>query len=161
MSSWDTNLRGNICDPYWELICHNKLHPRTSKISKPTEIAVGTHFHAQQGTKTTLVFLPANGEISWTLLPNLVWHSATRKQLFLYTQVTDQLWENQKRISISNYHGQHQHSYLSLKWSSNKIRLSFNQPNTRTAARLVDVVKHLSHRLFCCDTITRRVANQC
>ena len=28
------------------------------------EIAVGTHFHAQQGTKTTLVFLPANGEIS-------------------------------------------------------------------------------------------------
>ena len=47
-------------------------HPGTSEISTPPEIAVGKHFHVQQGTKTTLVFLPADGEASWSLLPNLV-----------------------------------------------------------------------------------------
>ena len=24
MSSWDTNPWSNFCDPYWELMCHNK-----------------------------------------------------------------------------------------------------------------------------------------
>ena len=27
--------------------------------------AVGMHFHEQHGTKTTMVFLPADGEVSW------------------------------------------------------------------------------------------------
>ena len=52
---------------------HSKLsglHLRTSKISTPPEIAVGTHFHARHGTKTTPVFLPADGEASWSLLPS-------------------------------------------------------------------------------------------
>ena len=161
MSSWDTNLWGNICDPYWELICHNKWQPRTSEISKPTEITVVTHFHVQQGTKTSLVFLPADGETSWTLLPGLVWHSATRKQLL---KVTGQVWKSQKK-------DKHQHlsrvtpAFISLSQSqviNNKTRFNFNKPNTkRWGVRLVDVVKHLSHRLFCCGTITRRVANQC
>ena len=41
-------------------------------ISTPLEIAVGAHFHARHGTKTILVFLPADGEASWLLLPSLV-----------------------------------------------------------------------------------------
>ena len=44
----------------------------TRKISAPPEIAVGTHFDAQHGTKTTPVFLPADGEASWSLLPSLI-----------------------------------------------------------------------------------------
>ena len=40
-------------------------------MSTPPEIAVGTHFHAGHGTKTILVFLPADGEGSWLLLPYL------------------------------------------------------------------------------------------
>ena len=42
------------------------------KISAPPEIAVGTHFYAQHDTKTTPVFLPADGEASWSLLPSLI-----------------------------------------------------------------------------------------
>ena len=47
-------------------------HPGTSEISTPPKIAVGTHFHAQHGTKTIPVFLSADGEASWLLLPRLV-----------------------------------------------------------------------------------------
>ena len=35
------------------------------------EVVVGTQFHAQHGTKTILVFLSADGEPSWLLLPSL------------------------------------------------------------------------------------------
>ena len=38
----------------------------------PQEIAVGTHFLARTCTKNTLVFLPADEEISWLLCPSLV-----------------------------------------------------------------------------------------
>ena len=31
-----------------------------------------THFPAQYSTKTTLVFLPVDGEASWLILPNSV-----------------------------------------------------------------------------------------
>ena len=55
------------------------------------KIAVGTYFHAQHGTKTktTPVFLAADGEVSWSLLPSLVSLLSgdtlqTRKHLFLY-----------------------------------------------------------------------------
>ena len=44
----------------------------TSKTSTPPELAVGTNFHAQHGTKTTPVFLPADEEDSWLLLSNSV-----------------------------------------------------------------------------------------
>ena len=37
------------------------------KISTPPEIAVGTHFLVQNGTRTTQVFLLADGEASWLL----------------------------------------------------------------------------------------------
>ena len=82
----------NFCDLHWELICCNKWHQGTSEIFMPLEIYVGTHFHTQHGTKTTPVFLPADGEASWCLLQSFCLltirqHSATRKHLFLYTQV--------------------------------------------------------------------------
>ena len=51
MRSWDINPWCNFCDPHWELICHNKWHPGTSKISTPPKIAVGTHFHPQMALK--------------------------------------------------------------------------------------------------------------
>ena len=35
----------------------------------PLEIAVGTHFQPRCGTKTSLVFLTADGEAPWPLLP--------------------------------------------------------------------------------------------
>ena len=31
--------------------------------------SMGAHFHVQHGTETTPVFLPADGENSWLLLP--------------------------------------------------------------------------------------------
>ena len=83
VGSWDTNPRSNFCDPHWEFIGHNKWHPETLEISTLPEIAVGTHYNARQGTKTILVFLPADGEASWSAL---LWHRATRKHLFLYSK---------------------------------------------------------------------------
>ena len=35
------------------------------------QLAVGTHLHAQNRTKTTPVFLPADAGVSWLLLPSL------------------------------------------------------------------------------------------
>ena len=72
VSSWDTNPWSNFCDPHWELICCNQWPSQTSEIFTPPKIAVGTHFHAQHGTKTIPVFLPADGDASWLLLPSLV-----------------------------------------------------------------------------------------
>ena len=54
-------------------------------------------------------------------------------------KVIGQVWESQKRISINK---------VSLIWSNNKIRFSFNnRPNRkRWGARLVDVIKYLPQR---------------
>ena len=43
----------------------------TTETFTPQETPVGAHCHAPHGTKTTPVFLPANGEVSWLLLPSL------------------------------------------------------------------------------------------
>ena len=72
VSSWDTNPWCNFCDNHWELICCNWRDRGTSEISAPLEIALETHFHAQHGTKTTLVFSPADEDASWVLLPSPV-----------------------------------------------------------------------------------------
>ena len=47
-------------------MCRKKRHTETSGISTPPEKAEGTHFH------TTPVFLPADKEVSWPLLPSSV-----------------------------------------------------------------------------------------
>ena len=36
------------------------------------EIAVGIHFHVQHDSETIPVFLPADGEASWSLLSSMV-----------------------------------------------------------------------------------------
>ena len=57
----------------------------------PLKLAVGTHFHARHGTKTTLVFVTADAKkllvaFSQICLFKISQSSATRKHLFLYPQ---------------------------------------------------------------------------
>ena len=47
------------------------MTPETSEISPPPKIAVG-HTSMWHGTKTIPVFLAADGEASWLLLPSFV-----------------------------------------------------------------------------------------
>ena len=139
----------------WEFICRNKWHLRASEISTPLEIAVETHFHVCNATKTTPVFLPVNGEASWSLPTSLLtirWHSATRKRLLLYPQGDRSgLKKPEKDITTNINPSYHQppSPKVSLNWSTNKIRFSFNQPNRkRWGARLVNVIKHLPEKIF-------------
>ena len=109
----------------------------------------------KHGTKTTPVFFTADGEASWSLLPSSVSLLAggTVQPENTYScilKVTGQVWESEKRISISTNHSFHQHSFswASLNWSNSKARFSFNQPNRkRYGAKLVNV-KHLTHKAF-------------
>ena len=60
------------------------------------------HFHVWHGSKTTLVFLPADGEASWSLLSSLVFllSDGTVQPENTYScilNVTDQVWESQKK----------------------------------------------------------------
>ena len=63
-------------------------------------------------TKTTLVFLPADGEASWLLLPSSVsllsGDTVNPENTYFYIlKVTDQVCESQKRVRINtnqNYH---------------------------------------------------------
>ena len=48
------------------------MTPRELRNSTLPEIAVGTHSMHEHGTKTTPVFLPTDGEASWSLLPSSV-----------------------------------------------------------------------------------------
>ena len=48
------------------------MTPRNLRNIPPLKITVGIHFHAQHDTETTPVLLPADGEASWSLLPNYV-----------------------------------------------------------------------------------------
>ena len=152
MSSWNTNTWSNFCDSHWEFICHNKWHPGTSEISIPLEIAVGTQFHVWHAIKTIVVFLPADGEASWSLLSSLVsllssGQSAARKTYFCILKVTGQVWESQKRIIIGTTSVN-----LSKPVSTGltiKSDLVLNQPNRKTwGAKLVDVIKHLPRKVF-------------
>ena len=103
--SWDTDSWSIFCDPHWELICCNKRHPGTSGLTTPPEISVGTNFCARHGTKTTPVFLSADGEASWSLLPNSVSLLSSGDTV---QQTTGQIWESQKWISININHSYHQ-----------------------------------------------------
>ena len=66
-------------------------------------------------------------------------------------KVTGQVWERQKRISINTNHSYHQHSYsyTSLNWFNKNFRFSLSHANRkRQGARLVNVIKHLPHKVF-------------
>ena len=91
--------------PPLRLIYRNKWHPRTSEISTPTEMAVGSHFHAQHGTKTIPVFLNAGGKTSWSLLPSsvfLLWGDTVQPENSncCILKVTSQVLESQKMTTI-------------------------------------------------------------
>ena len=60
----------------------------------------------EHGTKTTPLFLPADGEASWSLLPSLVSLLSggtvePEKTYSCILKVTSQVWESQKRTSIT------------------------------------------------------------
>ena len=109
----------------------------------------------EHDTKTTPVFLPADEEDFWSLLPNLVslLSGGTVQPEDTYScilKVTHQVWENQKWISINTNHSYNQRSspYPSLNWPNSKAKFSFNQPNRkRWGSKPVDV-KHLTHEVF-------------
>ena len=74
---------------------------------------------SEHGTITTLIFLPADGEGSWSLLSNSVTTIKVTTNVHLPKPVSSDL-------------------------TINKVRFSFNQPNgKRWGTKLVDVVKHL------------------
>ena len=69
----------------------------------------------EHGTKTTPVFLPADGETSWALLPSLVslLSGGTMQPENTYSiilKATGQISESQKRIRINTNHSYHQPS---------------------------------------------------
>ena len=69
----------------------------------------------EHGTKTTPVFLPADGETSWLLLPSLVslLSIGTVEPENTYShilKVTGEVRESHKRISINTSHSYHQRS---------------------------------------------------
>ena len=109
----------------------------------------------EHGTKTTPVFLPADGEASWSLLPSSVslLSGGTVQPENTYSRilkVTGQVWKSQKRISINTNHSYQRRSspYASLSWSKNEVRFSFKQSSREIwGAKLVGV-KHLSHNAF-------------
>ena len=69
----------------------------------------------EHGTKTTPVFLHADGEASWSLLPSSVslLSGSTVQPENTYSRilkVTDQVWESQKRVSVNTNDSYHQRS---------------------------------------------------
>ena len=121
----------------------------------------------EHGTKNTPIFLPADGEACWSLLPSSVslLPCSTVQPENTYScivKVTGQVWESQKRIRINTNHSYHQRSspWAGLNWSNNKARCSFNQSNRkRWGAKLVNENIY-PIRDFYRNTITRRVVNQ-
>ena len=89
-----------------------QFSPGTLEISTPPEIALGTLFHVQHGTKTSPAFLPVDGEGSWSLLTSSVslLSGGTVQPGNTYScilKMTGQVWESQKRISINTNHMYH------------------------------------------------------
>ena len=89
-SSWNTNPWYSFCNPHWEFNYSNKWH--LEKL--------------EHGTKSTPVFLPADGELSWLVLPILVsiLLGSTVQSQNTYScilKVTSQVWESQNGIRIN------------------------------------------------------------
>ena len=69
----------------------------------------------KHGTKTTLVVLPADGEASWLQLPSLALllsgSTVQPENTYIWIlNVTGQVWESQKMISINTNHSYHERS---------------------------------------------------
>ena len=64
-------------------------------------------------------------------------------------QVKSEKAKKRRRINTNYSYYQCSSPKASIKWSNNKIRFSFNQHNRkRWGARLVDIIKHLRHKVF-------------
>ena len=83
-------------------------------------------------------------------LLTIIWHSATRKHLFLYPQ-GDRSSLKKPKTDMHQHLSQLPSAFISLaslNCSNNKVRFSFNQPSRkRWGAKLVDV-KHIPHKAF-------------
>ena len=132
------------------------MTPREFRNICNIKIAVRTHFHVRHEIKTTLIFLLADGEASWSLLLSLVLllpgGTVPSENAYSCTlKLEGQVWESQKRISMNTSHSYHQRlsHEVSLNWSNGKIWFSFRQlDRKRWSARLVNVIKHLPHNVF-------------
>ena len=121
----------------------------------------------EHGTKTTPVFLPADGEASWSLLPSSVslLSGGTVQPENTYSRilkVTGQVWESQKRISItlitattSVHLPKPVSTDLTIKPDS-----VLTNPIGKDGVRSWSMQSIYPIRRFYRDTITRRVANQ-
>ena len=71
----------------------------------PSKIAVPTHFHAQRVTKNSLVYLPVDGEVSWSLQfwsPYYQDNTVQPENTFTcILKVLGHLWKKQKKININ------------------------------------------------------------
>ena len=116
------------------------------------EIALGTHFYAQHGTKTIPVFLSADGEASWSLLPSLVLFPSggtvqpknTSSCIF---KVTAQIWEIQKRISINTNHSYHHRSPPEVIFNSSNDLTNPAEKDEVNVMKL-RMIKYLPRHLF-------------
>ena len=86
------------------------------KIYKSPEIALRKHFKAQHGTKTTLVFLPADGEGSWSTHPSSfsLLSGSTAQPENIYScilKVRGQVRESQKRLTLISININHSYSH--------------------------------------------------
>ena len=121
----------------------------------------------EHGTKTTPVFLPADGEASWLLLPSSVslLSGGTGQPENTYScilKVTGQVRESQKRISITQITGTtsvHLPKSVSTDLTI-KPDLVLTNPigKDRVRSWSMQNIYHIRHLYR--DTITRRVAIQ-
>ena len=111
-----------------------------------------TYFHAQHGTKTTLLFLLTDGEASWLLLSSLVFYyqgSIVQPETPITVSSRWQVMsEKQKKRISKNTVTTCIHLHKSVS-TGQLFRCSFNQTNSkRWSARMVDVIKHLPHKII-------------
>ena len=153
MSLWDTDPWSSFSDPRWELICRNKWHPGTSEISTTPEMAVGTLLHARNGTKTILVFLLADGEASWSLLPSSVslLSGGTVESENTYScilKVTSQVWESLKKDKQQHWSQLPPAFPKPVSTDLTKSDSVLTNPVGKDGVRLVDIIKYLPRKVF-------------
>ena len=88
-------------------------------IFTPLEIVLVTPFHVWRSTKTTLVFLPNDGEASYMV--SLLSYSIMQPEntYSCFPKLTGRVWVSQKKLSINTDHRYCQHSSLFVRfiWS--------------------------------------------
>ena len=104
----------------WSLLRTQKWRLGTSEILLTPEIAVGIHFHARHCTNTTPVFLLADEEASWSLLPSSVSLLSGAAYCNQETPIpASSMWQvrsekAKKGISINTNHSYHRRSWFML-----------------------------------------------